>query len=203
MIFERWKREKQDTQNAIVKAGRDVTRTGVDSTERRSSVLRIDRRHPPNIARVVGEFYQERKFFHGWKVTSQDRRSLKLDSVDLSKVALISASFHIFDNNPTFAANSEFLKKMREEHPDWIPLDAAVAFELVKRPEVFPDNWKGNVLGVERQIYFDGTILRNPSGFDYLSVSLSWDKENKAVKWRAGGDAQRMPFKFSAIIIPE
>ena len=142
--------------------------------------LRIDRTTPFDPVHFIGK---------GWSIwrgqvdgdgltgdEDQDERSLALTEVDLSKIR-IETCLH---NRETRVGGEEKFLRLKAAH--YIRLDAKVFQTLWERKEI-PEPWKEEVDGNTRLIFFDGTILRSPSG-DRRVLCLDWS--DGGWRWSCG-----------------
>ncbi len=90
----------------------------------------------------------------GWSIEreEQDERSLALTEVDLSKVKLKT----YLRKGEVSITGEEKLNRAKASGD--IRLDARFFMALWNNKKLIPESWKG------KTIYFDGTILRSPSG---------------------------------------
>ena len=135
------------------------------------SILRINRSTPFNPAKFLGE---------GWSIwrgpadgnglsgeEDQDRRSLALTEVDLSKVRF-ETCLHDGESSIT---GEEKLRRLKEA--GHIRLDAKVFQTLWENKDKIPESWKEKTDCNTTFIFFDGTTLRSPDG-DRNVLFLYW-----------------------------
>lgn len=107
-------------------------------------ILKIDRTTPFNPKKFIGEI---------WEIEEEDRRSLALTEVDLTKVCLESYLGHL--GGPiTGEENLVRAKEMKD-----IRLDAKIFQSLWENSQLIPESWRKKYL-----IFFDGTVLRSLGG---------------------------------------
>lgn len=105
----------------------------------------------------------------GWSIVADetDARSLALTELDLTKVQQVT----MLKDGETYVKGEEKLKRLKSS--DYIRLDADIFLMLWENQHLIPESWKEKVNGNTRYIYFDGTVLRGPSGGRYV-LCLYW-----------------------------
>src|SRR3989338_6445686 len=121
----------------------------------KAGVMIIDRTTPFNPAEFIGS---------GWTIEEEDKRSLALTDVDFDEIRLETT----LKKSDTSINGEEKLKRL--EKAGHIRLDAKVFQTLWKDKTLIPESWK-KMDGYT--IYFNGTILRSPSG-DRCVLYLFW-----------------------------
>lgn len=104
----------------------------------------------------------------GWKIEEQDKRSLALDSIDLTKVNL-ETCLKKGENNITSFDKTERLIKT-----GYIRLDNRFLLAMLRNQKLIPDSWKKLTGIYNTRILFDGTILRSPTGMRGI-LYLYWN----------------------------
>ncbi len=129
-----------------------------------STVIRIDRT----------ELFDPVKFIHhkGLEIEEQDERSIMLEEIDTSAIALES----MLQGNTVISGN-EHLERLKQA--GYIRLDARIFQTFWENQNLIPEHWKGTT-NYAYHIFFDGTILRNQNG-RYV-ICLYWT-EDKKWKW--------------------
>lgn len=125
-------------------------------------VLQTDRSKPFGPVGFLGE---------EWTIEEQDERSLTLTELDLTKVRFED----MLKDGESWIKGEEKLKRLKEA--GHIRLDAVIFLHLWKNQHLIPESWKEKINGNPRYIFFDGTILRSPSGDRYVLYLI----------WRGGG----------------
>lgn len=121
-------------------------------------VIPIDRTKPFNPVEFIGK---------GWTIKEQDERSLALTQVDLTKVRFEDC----LQKGETSVNGEEKLRRLKKM--GHIRLDANVFQTLWENQELIPESWKQKTGGSMTDIFFDGTVLRNPDGRRCL-LCLYW-----------------------------
>jgi len=144
-------------------------------------ILPINRDQPFDPAKFIGE--------EGWTIEEQDKRSLALRQLDLTKVRLehmlrereTDPTGGTIREGETFIKGEEKLKRLKEA--GHIRLDAKVFQTLWENQAFIPESWKGKV-----SVYFDGTVLRTPA--DPVGHRPVWGPFGHrcvlCLSWRAG-----------------
>jgi hypothetical protein len=101
----------------------------------------------------------------GLEIEEQDERSVMLEAIDLSTIALQSMLL-----DETVIRGEEHLKRLKGM--GHIRLDAGIFKTLWENQHIIPEHWKGNDSN-PNHIFFDGTVLRNEYG-RYV-ISMYWD----------------------------
>ncbi len=111
------------------------------------------------------------QFMHhrGLEIAEQDERSVMLEKIDISKIALVSML-----GTDTVITGNEHLKRLKKA--GHIRLDARIFQTLWENQELIPEVWKGTKK-VAKHIFFDGTILKNQFG-KYV-IGMFWDRDNR------------------------
>ncbi len=111
------------------------------------------------------------QFMHhrGLEIAEQDERSVMLEKIDVSKIALVSML-----RTDIVITGNEHLKRLKKA--GHIRLDARIFQTLWENQELIPESWKGTT-DVAKHIFFDGTILKNQFG-KYV-VGMFWDRDNR------------------------
>ncbi|MEK9185760.1 MAG: hypothetical protein AAB863_03210 [Patescibacteria group bacterium] len=136
------------------------------------SILLINRTALFNPAKFLGE---------GWSIwrgpadgdglsgdEEQDERSLALTEVDFSKVRFETC----LKDDEHGITGEEKLRRLKEA--GHIRLDAKVFQTLWENKDKIPESWKEKINDNIRYIFFDGTILRSPSGSRDV-LCFCWD----------------------------
>ena len=123
-----------------------------------SSIIKIDRTRPFDPVKFLGE---------GWSIAGQDKRSLALTEVDLTKVQLST----MLREGETSIRGEEHLKRLKKA--GCVRLDAKVFQTLWENKELIPETWKERINENVRYIRFTGTELRRPGGGRCV-LSLCW-----------------------------
>lgn len=107
-----------------------------------------------------GRFNPAEFIGQGWSVIAAetDARSIALTELDLTKVQQVT----MLKDGETYVKGEEKLKRLKSS--DYIRLDADIFLTLWENQHLIPESWKEKVNGNTRYIYFDGTVLRGPSG---------------------------------------
>lgn len=139
---------------------------------------------------VQAEAFDPNTFLEeGWLIDEQDERSLVLNQVYLSEIALETC----LKEDERSISGEENLERLKQA--GHIRLDARFFIALWNK-KLIPDAWKGYV------IYFDGTILRrsNGSGFRYI-LYLIWVDHDQCWCWNpARLDFDRRANGLSAVL---
>jgi hypothetical protein len=130
---------------------------------RMSRIIKINRRQLFDPLR----FMQRRCF----QIVEQDERSMILNEIDAAKISLESML-----QGETAISGEEHLKRLKQA--GCIRLGASVFQALWENQHLIPEYWKGT-LKDRRNIFFDGTVLKNQCGRYVISLSWSKDKEWK------------------------
>lgn len=102
------------------------------------TILQIDRTKPFDPVAFIGV---------GWSIVKQDKRSLALTEVDVTKLSL---------------------QLKRRKDTGHIRLDAQVFKTLWYNQSLIPASWKELTNGKITYTHFDGTILRSSTGKSFL-----------------------------------
>lgn len=97
-------------------------------------------------------FDSEKFLGRGWTINEQDERSLYITQLDLNEVRLE----HMLRKDEDVIKGEEKLRRLKEA--GHIRLDAGIFQAFRKNQVLIPRSWIGNF------VYFDGTILRSPTG---------------------------------------
>lgn len=103
----------------------------------------------------------------GWTIEEEDKRSLKLTELDLTKVQFVT----MLKRNELCITGEERLRRLKKSGS--IRLDAKIFQTFWENQSLIPESWKEKVDGNIRYIFFDGTILRSPNGNRDV-LCLSW-----------------------------
>jgi hypothetical protein len=140
------------------------------------NILQIDRSTPFDPVAFLGD---------GWSIVEQDERSLALTEVDLSKINFETT---LKDGERSVVGWEKF---KRLKNAGYIRLDAKVFQTLLENQHLIPESWKEEFKLMEGfsmadvfRIYFDGTVLRDPSGDRYV-IYMYWDdgRWNTRLAW--------------------
>lgn len=97
----------------------------------------------------------------------QDDRSLALAELDLSKIRFEMG----LEGKETSVKGETKLKRLKAgKH---IRLDAKIFQTLWENQHLIPQQWKEKTNGNTTYIFFDGTVLRGPSGYRYV-LCMYW-----------------------------
>jgi hypothetical protein len=107
----------------------------------------------------------------GLEIEEQDERSMALEEIDVSHIALESML-----KGDMVISGEEHLKRLKRS--SYIRLDARIFQTLWENLHLVPEHWKGTD-DSPKHIFFDGTILKNQYG-RYV-ISMFWDKDRN---WR-------------------
>ena len=124
-----------------------------------SIMIKIDRTEPFNLAQFMVQ---------GSSIEEQDERALVITEVDLSKIRLETT----LKPGETPVIGEERLKRLKKA--GHIRLDAKVFQTLWENQSLIPEKWKEKTNGNTTYIFFDGTVLRSPSG-GRCALYLYWD----------------------------
>lgn len=133
----------------------------------KSSIIHIDRSKP----------FDERKFLESpaWSVVRQNRHSLTLTKVDLSKVVFGT----VFGPGRTKGRPGESTERFKTSKR--LHLDAKVFETLWYNQHLIPKEWKSKIDGSAIRIFFTGTIIQSPLG-GHCVIQLYWEQG----QWRHG-----------------
>lgn len=92
----------------------------------------------------------------------QDLRALALTEIDLNAVQFDTC----LEEGEGLVSGEEKLLRLKAKSS--IRLDAGAFQAIWENREMIPDSWKVDATGNTRYIYFDGTVLRSPSGLRYV-----------------------------------
>ncbi|HEX2965320.1 MAG TPA: hypothetical protein VHO84_06025 [Syntrophorhabdaceae bacterium] len=111
------------------------------------------------------------QFMHhrGLEIAEQDERSVMLEKIDVSKIALVSML-----HNDIVITGDEHLRRLK--NTGHIRLDARIFQTLWENQEFIPELWKGTAHSA-KHVFFDGTILKNQHG-RYV-IGMYWDRDNR------------------------
>ena len=123
-----------------------------------SIMIKIDRTEPFNLAQFMVQ---------GSSIEEQDERALVITEVDLSKIRLETT----LKPGETPVIGEERLKRLKKA--GHIRLDAKVFQTLWENQSLIPEKWKEKTNGNTTYIFFDGTVLRRPSG-NRCALYLYW-----------------------------
>lgn len=158
--------EKTGLQDLVIRnpkeAGRQFTaflKNGGKMIVGEPKIISIDRTVPFSPAEFLDQ---------GWTIDEQDERSLALTQVDFGKVRLE----HMLKRGESLIKGEKKLKRLKKA--GHIRLDAKVFQTLWENQALIPESWKEKTYGNTTFIFFDGTILRRPSGRRYV-LSLYWN----------------------------
>ncbi len=156
-----------------------------------STIIPIDRTNPFNPAEFIGpgwSFWRGPADGNGLEgEPEQDSRSLALTEVDLSKVLL---EVHL-NPSETHTTGEERLGRLTVANR--IRLDLGVFKTLWDNKALISASWKEKTNGNTTYIFFDGQVLRSPSGKRY-TLCLCWlgGKWRRDCRWlgydRGAGD---------------
>lgn len=121
-------------------------------------IIPIDRTSAFDPVAIIGD---------DWSIMEEDERSLALTKVDLTEV-----SFETTLKDETLVYGKERLRRLVVSGD--IRLDAKVFQTLYENQHLIPKAWKKPTNGNTTYIFFDGTILRDPSGCP-CTLYLYWD----------------------------
>lgn len=124
-----------------------------------SIMIKIDRTEPFNLAQFMVQ---------GSSIEEQDERALVITEVDLSKIRLETT----LKPGETPVIGEERLKRLKKA--GHIRLDAKVFQTLWENQSLIPEKWKEKTNGNTTYIFFDGTVLRRPSG-SRCALCLCWN----------------------------
>jgi hypothetical protein len=115
-----------------------------------SQVIKIDRTKLFNPADFIGA---------GWMIDEpQDEKSLALSELDQAKVRFETT----FKADESSVGGEDKLKRLKKA--GHVRLDAKIFQTLWENQSLIPESWKEKINGNTRYIFFDGTVLRDPSG---------------------------------------
>ncbi len=143
-----------------------------------SKIVKIDRSKPFDPVSFIGK---------GWNIEEQDERSLALTELDLTKVQFKT----ILKDNEKIVEGEKKLRRLKEA--GYIRLDARIFQTLWENQYLIPEKWKEKTEDNIIFIYFDGTILRCPSGsrcvlsLCWLDGEWDWGYSWLEGDWRVGG----------------
>lgn len=109
----------------------------------------IDRLKPFDPEKFIGE---------GWKIDEEDKHSLAITELDLTKVEFVDM---LKEGESSVGGEEKQKRLVKAGH---IRLDAKMFQTLWENQELIPASWKEPIGGNTRYIFFDGTVLRSPSG---------------------------------------
>jgi hypothetical protein len=135
----------------------------------------IDEAERPTIIRINRtELFDPAQFIHhkGLEIDEQDERSIMLEEIDPSAIALES----MLQGN-TIISGNEHLKRLKQT--EYVRLDAKIFQTFWENQHIVPEHWKGTK-DYPNHIFFDGTVLRNQHG-KYV-ICMYW-AESKKWKW--------------------
>jgi hypothetical protein len=135
----------------------------------------IEEAERPTIIRINrAELFDPVQFIHhkGLEIDEQDERSIMLEEIDPSAIALES----MLQGN-TIISGNEHLKRLKQT--GYIRLDAKIFQTFWENQHLIPEHWKGT-MNYANYIFFDGTVLRNQNG-KYV-ICLYW-ADSKKWKW--------------------
>ena len=122
-------------------------------------IIQIDRSNKFSPVEFLGK---------GWTIEEEDKRSLKLTEVDLTKIRFETC----LKVGEGYITGEEKLKRLKSA--GHIRLDVQIFLTLWKNQHLIPDKWKEKTNGNTTYFYFDGTVLRYPDGHRYV-LCLYWD----------------------------
>jgi hypothetical protein len=135
----------------------------------------IDEAERPTIIRINrSESFDPVQFIHhkGLEVDEQDERSIMLEEIDPSAIALES----MLQGN-TIISGNKHLKRLKQT--GYVRLDAKIFQTFWENQHLIPEHWKGT-RDYANYIFFDGTVLRNENG---KYVICMYCAEGKKWKW--------------------
>jgi hypothetical protein len=135
----------------------------------------IDVAERPTIIRINRtDLFDPVQFIHhkGLEIDEQDERSIMLEEIDVSTIALES----MLRGNRIISGN-EHLKRLKQT--GYVRLDAKIFQTFWENQHLIPERWKGTK-DYANHIFFDGTVLRNQNG-KYV-ICMYW-AESKKWKW--------------------
>ncbi len=141
------------------KAGEQFTiflKNGANLEE--SNTIKVDRSKPFEPTKFIGR---------RWTIVEQDKRSLSLTQVDLTKIRFETC----LESSETFIKGEEKLKRLKKMN--CIRLDAKIFQTLWENKHLIPETWKEKISGGIRFNFFNGTVLRSPDGYRCI-LCLSW-----------------------------
>lgn len=115
----------------------------------------IDRSKPFDPEKFLGE---------GWKIEEEDERSLALTGVGFFGVYLMSCD----ECGRESLTGEEKLARMKASKSEYVRLGAEIFQDLWENQWRIPRDFKF------KYVFFDGTVLRSPSGLRY-TLFLWWD----------------------------
>ena len=121
-------------------------------------IIQIDRSNKFSPVEFLGK---------GWTIEEEDKRSLKLTEVDLTKIRFETC----LKVGEGYITGEEKLKRLKSA--GHIRLDVQIFLTLWKNQHLIPDKWKEKTNGNTTYFYFDGTVLRGPGGNRYV-LCLGW-----------------------------
>ncbi len=133
----------------------------------------------------------------GWSIVEQDKRAVALSNVDLSQVALVNARA----KREQHIGGYEQIRRLK--YSGLILLDAQIVQMLWENQELIPSSWQVNKGGITF-ICFDGTVLRDSRGNDYI-LCLCRQGPQPGQEWTQilyNLKHMRHPNKLSAVIVP-
>lgn len=127
--------------------------------ETKGSLVTIDRTSAFDPVAFIG---------NGWSIVEEDKRSLKLTEVDLTKVSFKTT----LKGRENTVVGNEKLKRLIASGD--IRLDAKVLQTLWENQHLIPEAWKQPTNGNTTYVFFDGTVLQHSGGNRYV-LCLCWD----------------------------
>ena len=121
-------------------------------------VIPIGRSTPFNPAEFIGK---------DWTIEEQDERSLALTEVDLTAISFET----MLKDGETHITGEEKLKRLKSA--GHIRLDAKVFQTFWENQHLIPERFKEKTNDNTTYIFFDGTVLRGPSGRRFV-LYLCW-----------------------------
>jgi len=121
-------------------------------------IIHIDRTAPFDPVKFLGQ---------RWTIGEEDERSLELTQLDLSKVLLK----HMLKKGESSIRGEEELRRLKSA--DYVRLDAKIFQTFWENQQLIPELWKERTDGNITFVFFDGTVLRGPSG-DRCVLCLYW-----------------------------
>lgn len=154
-----------------------VTQNGYEVGEHFTNFLRtvgkliVDRRISRTITINRNNLFDPVQFMHhrGLEIEEQDERSVILEEIDSSSIALESML-----QGETVIRGEEHLKRLKQK--GHVRLDAKVFQALWENQHLIPEHWRGTT-NDPKHIFFDGTVLKNQYG-RYI-ISMYWDVDEK------------------------
>lgn len=126
--------------------------------------ISIDRSNPFNAEEEMGE---------GWSIYEEDSKALNIDSVNINDIVLRSEK-----TEKGHTRGKDQIYKLKED--DSIRMDANLLKTLFEDQKLIPEEWKDG----SKTYFFDGTVLKSPTGDRYTMLLKHLDDENRWMKDR-------------------